>query len=93
MPRGRPRLTPADQDTQKKRDYQRTYQQARKDTISKLSEDIKKCQEDLKKMKAKRQELRDMAKKKIDEKLVNKDFDPEEYAKKGMGYVKTLMKK
>ena len=74
MPRrGRPRLEQADDDTQAKRDYQREYQEARKQKIKQLSADIKKCENDLKKMKDKRADLKQMALEKIDKKLKNAD--------------------
>jgi len=89
---GRPRLPATDAKQQKKRDYQRTYQEQRKTQINKLTDEIKKCEEDLKAMKAKRKELRDMAKNKLDARMVDKDFDPDEYMKSGMSYVKKVMK-
>ena len=60
-PKGRPRKEVADDATQKKRDYQRNYQEARKAKINELNADIKKCQEDLKKMKDERKRIRDQA--------------------------------
>jgi len=64
--RGRPRKeTATDEATQKKRDYQRTYQESRKNKITELNEKIKECEDDLKKMKAERKELREMARKKL----------------------------
>ena len=60
-PKGRPRKEAADEATQKKRDYQRNYQETRKAKITELTADIKKCQEDLKKMKDNRKQLRDQA--------------------------------
>jgi len=60
-PKGRPRKEVADDATQKKRDYQRNYQETRKTKITELTADIKKCQEDLKKMKDNRKQLRDQA--------------------------------
>jgi len=60
-PKGRPRKETADEATQKKRDYQRNYQTARKNKISELTEEIKKCEEDLKKMKDERKRIRDQA--------------------------------
>ena len=89
---GRPRLPTTDDKQQKKRDYQRTYQQQRKTQIDKLTAEIKKCEDDLKAMKAKRKELRDMAKNKLDARMVDKEFDPDEYMKSGMSYVKKVMK-
>ena len=89
---GRPRLPATDEKQQKKRDYQRTYQEQRKTQITKLTAEIKKCEEDLKAMKAKRKELRDMAKNKLDARMVDKEFDPDEYAKGGMSYVRKVMK-
>lgn len=89
---GRPRLPTTDTKQQKKRDYQRTYQEQRKTQITKLTEEIKKCEQDLKAMKAKRKELRDMAKSKLDARMVDKDFDPDEYMKSGMSYAKKVMK-
>ena len=61
-PKGRPRKEVADDATQKKRDYQRNYQNARKRKITELTNDIKKCQEDLKKMKDARKQLKEQAK-------------------------------
>ena len=61
-PKGRPRKEVADDATQKKRDYQRNYQTARKNKITELTEDIKKCQDDLKKMKDERKQLKEQAK-------------------------------
>lgn len=61
-PKGRPRKEAADDATQKKRDYQRNYQETRKIKIAELTADIKKCQEDLKKMKDERKQLKDQAK-------------------------------
>jgi cytochrome c553 len=61
-PKGRPRKEVADDATQKKRDYQRNYQNARKSKITELTNDIKKCQEDLKKMKDARKQLKEQAK-------------------------------
>lgn len=89
---GRPRLPTTDVKQQKKRDYQRTYQQERKTQINKLTEEINKCQADLKAMKTKRKELRDMAKNKLDARMVGKDFDPDQYMKSGMSYVKKVLK-
>ena len=89
---GRPRLPTADDKQQKKRDYQRNYQDQRKSKIATLTAEIKKCEDDLKGMKAKRKELRDMAKSKLDTKMVDKEFDPDEYAKGGMKYVRKVMK-
>lgn len=59
--RGRPRAPASDEKTQKKRDYQRNYQTARKNKITELTADIKKCEADLKKMKEERKQLRDQA--------------------------------
>jgi len=89
---GRPRLPEADAKKQKKRDYQRNYQEQRKTQIATLTTEIKKCEDDLKAMKAKRKELRDMAKSKLDAKMVDVEFDPDEYAKGGMSYAKSVMK-
>lgn len=89
---GRPRLEPTNVTQQKKRDYQRTYQENRKAKIDKLTNEIEKCEDELKDMKAKRKELRDMAKKKLDSRMVNKEFDPDEYKKGGMSYVRKIMK-
>lgn len=89
---GRPRLPATDDKQQKKRDYQRNYQEQRKTQIANLTAEIKKCEDDLKAMKAKRKELRDMAKNKLDAKMVDKEFDPDEYAKGGMKYVRKVMK-
>ena len=61
-PKGRPRKEVADDATQKKRDYQRNYQNARKSKITELTNYIKKCQEDLKKMKDARKQLKEQAK-------------------------------
>jgi len=60
-PKGRPRKEIADDATQKKRDYQRNYQTARKNKLSELTEEIKKCQDDLKKMKDQRKQLQAQA--------------------------------
>jgi len=49
MPRGRPRKDIADDETQAKRNYQRDYQQARKDKITQLTTDIKNVKKILKK--------------------------------------------
>ena len=94
MPRGRPRLQQADADTQAKRDYQREYQEARKQKIKQLSADIKKCENDLKKMKDKRADLKQMALEKIDKKLVGIEYDPEDAnsMKKALAYKKQLDK-
>lgn len=59
--RGRPRAPASDDATQKKRDYQRNYQTARKSKITELTADIKKCEADLKKMKDERKKIRDQA--------------------------------
>jgi len=64
-PKGRPRKETADEATQKKRDYQRNYQTARKNKITELTADIKKCEADLKKMKDERKQLRDQAREKL----------------------------
>lgn len=64
--RGRPRKEAADTATQKKRDYQRTYQEGRKEKMTELTAKIKECEDDLKKMKKERKELRDMARTKLD---------------------------
>ena len=94
MPRGRPRLQQADDDTQAKRDYQRNYQEARKQKITQLTADIKKCENDLKKMKDKRADLKQMALEKIDKKLVGIEYDPEDpnSMKKALAYKKQLDK-
>lgn len=94
MPRGRPRLDRADDDTQAKRDYQRQYQEARKTKITQLTADIKKCETDLKKMKKDRADLKQMAKDKIDKKLVGIPYDPDEPGalKKALAYKKQLEK-
>ena len=89
---GRPRLPEADAKIQKKRDYQRNYQEQRKSQIATLTTEIKKCEDDLKAMKAKRKELRDMAKSKLDARMVDVEFDPDEYTKSGMKYVRKVMK-
>jgi len=60
-PKGRPRKEVTDEATQKKRDYQRNYQEARKAKITELTADIKKCQEDLKKMKDEKAQLKAQA--------------------------------
>lgn len=60
-PKGRPRKEAADDATQKKRDYQRNYQETRKAKITELTADIKKCQEDLKKMKDAKSQLKAQA--------------------------------
>jgi uncharacterized membrane protein YcaP (DUF421 family) len=78
MPRGRPRLQQADDDTQAKRDYQRQYQQARKDKITQLTTDIQRCEDDLKKMKKERADLKKKAREKIDKYLVGVPFDPDD---------------
>tara|TARA_R110001592_G_C13031045_1_gene738388 strand:+ start:766 stop:1035 length:270 start_codon:yes stop_codon:yes gene_type:complete len=64
-PKGRPRKEAADEATQKKRDYQRNYQETRKAKITELTADIKKCQADLKEMKDTRQNLREMAREQL----------------------------
>lgn len=94
MPRGRPRLQQADADTQAKRDYQREYQEARKQKINQLTADIRKCENDLKKMKDKRADLKQMALEKIDKKLVGIEYDPEDpnSMKKALAYKKQLDK-
>jgi len=94
MPRGRPRLQPADEDTQAKRVYQRDYVQARKTKITELTADIKKCETDLKKMKKQRADLRQMAKDKLDKQLVGIPYDPDEPGalKKALAYKKALEK-
>jgi uncharacterized protein (DUF342 family) len=94
MPRGRPRLDRADDDTQAKRDYQRQYQEARKTKITQLTADIKKCETDLKKMKKERSDLKQMAKDKLDKKLVGIPYDPDEPGalKKALAYKKQLEK-
>ena len=95
MPRrGRPRLEVADDDTQAKRDYQREYQEARKQKITQLTADIKKCEKDLQKMKDKRADLKQMALEKIDKKLVGIEYDPEDpnSMKKALAYKKQLDK-
>jgi len=94
MPRGRPRLQQADDDTQSKRDYQRNYQEARKQKITQLTADIKKCEKDLQKMKDKREDLKKMALEKIDKKLVGIEYDPEDPSsmKKALAYKKQLDK-
>lgn len=89
---GRPRLPTTDEKQQKKRDYQRNYQEQRKTQIATLTAEIKKCEDDLKAMKAKRKELRDMAKSKLDARMVDVEFDPDEYTKSGMKYVRKVMK-
>ena len=94
MPRGRPRLQPADEDTQAKRVYQRDYVQARKTKITQLTADINKCQDDLKKMKKDRADLKKMAKDKLDKRLVGVEYDPEEKGsmKKALNYKKQQVK-
>jgi uncharacterized protein (DUF342 family) len=94
-PKGRPRKAETDGDPELigKRLYQRTYQEKRTNTINRLTDEIKKCEEDLKDMKKKRKELRNMAKNKLDARMTNKEFDPDEYAKGGMSYVRKVMKK
>ena len=94
MPRGRPRLQPADDDTQAKRDYQRNYQEARKTKITELTADIKKCETDLKKMKKDRADLKKMAKDKLDKRLVGVEYDPEQKGsmKKALNYKKQQVK-
>ncbi len=90
MPRGRPRKEVADADTQGKRDYQRNYQQSRKDKITQLTTDIKECEKDLKKMKKERTDLKQMARDKLDKRLVGVDYDPEQKGsmKKALAYKK-----
>mgnify|MGYP003114509290 CR=1 FL=1 len=90
MPRGRPRLQPADDDTQAKRNYQRNYMEARKQKITDLTADIKKCETDLKKMKKDRNDLKKMALEKLDKKLVGIDYDPQDpkSLKKALAYKK-----
>jgi len=90
MPRGRPRKEVADADTQGKRDYQRNYQQSRKDKITQLTTDIKECEKDLKKMKDKRADLKKLALEKIDKKLAGIEYDPEDpnSMKKALAYKK-----
>jgi len=78
MPRGRPRLQPADDDTQAKRDYQRQYMKARKDKITELTANIQRCEDDLKAMKKERADLKKKAKEKIDKYLVGVPFDPDD---------------
>ena len=78
MPRGRPRLQPADDDTQAKREYQRNYQQARKNKITELTANIQRCEDDLKKMKKERADLKKKAREKIDKYLVGVPFDPDD---------------
>jgi hypothetical protein len=78
MPRGRPRKDIADDETQAKRNYQRDYQQARKDKITQLTTDIKKCEEDLKKMKKERADLKQLARDKLDRLLVGVPYDPDQ---------------
>lgn len=92
--RGRPRLQPADADTQAKRDYARQYQEARKNKITELTADIKKCENDLKKMKDKRNDLKKMAIEKIDKKLVGIEYDPEDpqSMRKALAYKRQLDK-
>jgi hypothetical protein len=94
MPRGRPRLQPADDDTQAKRIYQRDYVQARKTKITELTADINKCQEDLKKMKKERADLKQLAKDKLDKRLVGVPYDPEEKGamRKALNYKKQQIK-
>ena len=77
-PKGRPRKAVADADTQAKRDYQRDYVDARKNKITELTADIKKCQDDLKKMKKERADLKQMAKDKIDKKIAGVPYDPDQ---------------
>ena len=75
-PKGRPRKEAADEATQKKRDYQRNYQETRKIKIAELTADIKKCQEDLKKMKNEKSQLKAQAREDLrafrEKKQVNK---------------------
>jgi uncharacterized protein (DUF342 family) len=94
MPRGRPRKEVADEDTQKKRDYQRTYQEGRKTKITQLTADIKTCETELKKMKKDRADLKKMAKDKLDKRLVGVDYDPDDKGsmKKALAYKKQQVK-
>ena len=94
MPRGRPRLEQADDDTQAKRDYMRAYQEKRTTKITQLTQDIKECEKDLKKMKDKRADLKKLALEKIDKKLVGIEYDPEDpnSMKKALAYKKQLDK-
>ena len=94
MPRGRPRKEVADEDTQKKRDYQRTYQESRKAKITELTDDIKKCETELKNMKKDRADLKKMAKEKLDKSLTNVPYDPEQKGsmKKALAYKKQQVK-
>ena len=70
---GRPRKEIADETTQKKRDYQRKYQETKKAKITELTADIEKCQKDLKKMKDDRKQLRDQAREDLRASRVNKE--------------------
>jgi len=90
MPRGRPRKDVADPEIQSKRDYQRTYQEARKTKIIELTADIKKCETELKQMKKDRNDLKKMAKEKLDKKLVGVPYDPDQPGalKKALAYKK-----
>lgn len=95
MPRGRPRKEVADdEDTQKKRVYQRDYVQARKTKITELTADIKKCETELKKMKKDRADLKKMAKDKLDKSLVGVPYDPDQPGalKKALAYKKQQVK-
>lgn len=94
MPRGRPRKEVGDEDTQKKRDYQRNYQEDRKTKITELTADIKRCETDLKKMKKDRADLKKMAKEKLDKSLTNVPYDPDAKnpLKKALNYKKQQVK-
>ena len=92
--RGRPRLQPADDDTQAKREYQRNYMQSRKDKITQLTTDIQRCEDDLKAMKKERADLKKKAREKIDKYLVGVPFDPDDpnSVKKAFNYKKQQLK-
>jgi hypothetical protein len=94
MPRGRPRKEVADDDTQAKRDYQRQYQEARKNKITQLTTDIQRCQDDLKKMKKDRADLKKMARDKLDKQLVGVEYDPAQKGsiRKALNYKKQQVK-
>ena len=92
MPVGAPRVADAvgTPKQKKQREYMRSYNQAIKTKITSLTSDIKTCETDLAKMKKSRESLRKQAKTKLDKTLVNKEFDPDDFAKMGIAYVKKL---
>lgn len=92
MPVGAPRVADAvgTPKQKKQREYMRNYNQAIKSKITTLTSDIKACETDLAKMKKSKTKLKQMAKTKLDKTLVNKEFDPDDFAKMGIAYVKKL---